>query len=419
MGIALLTLASATTQPAQTSLMHVISPYMGVFLVAFVISIVATPLMRVLATKNGIVDWPDLKRKNHAEPVAYLGGLAIFAGWIGAIVVGYFTNPENGGLMHYVDFPLAVVLGAGVITLTGLFDDIYGISPRVKVSGQLFAAAALASLDVGTHLVGGAFSLLGLHPAGWIVYFLGAAMIAVFVLGGCNSMNLIDGLDGLAAGVATISSLGFLIIAAIIAMRHPDEMADPVRLSMCLAILGALLGFLPYNFNPATIFMGDTGSLLLGYLCVSAMLMFCLADQNDCLLLVTASLIVFALPIADTSLAIFRRKMRGQGILAPDNEHIHHLLRRAGLSVRKSVLLLYAVSITFAAIGVTMVATGAGRRYALAVFLVVYGFIVVTAYKYGHRHARGNGQPTPIPPGAADTQHHASKDPVSPSTGRG
>lgn len=390
---------------------------MGVFLLAFVVAFVATPVMRVLAAKNGIVDWPDLKRKNHVAPVAYLGGLAIFAGWLAAVILAYFTNPDNGGFMQYVNFPLAVVLGAGAITLTGLFDDIYGISPRVKVSGQLFAAAALASEQVGTHLVRNAFSLVGLHPAYWIVYCLGAAVIAIFVLGGCNSMNLIDGLDGLATGVAIIAALGFLVIAAIVASRGHDQMDDPVRLVMCLALLGALLGFLPYNFNPATIFMGDAGSLLVGYLCVSAMLMFCRYDNGQCLLLVTASLIVFALPITDTSLAIFRRKMRGQGILSPDNEHIHHLLRRAGLSVRQSVLVLYLISGLFAALGVTMVAMELRWRYVLVVFVGLYSSIMVTAYKYGRRHARINGQSIPLPQETPSAKDRAAQKPISPGNG--
>lgn len=374
------------------SLSGVIAPYMAVFFVAFFVAFVSTPLMRMLALRNGIIDWPDLARKAHVQPVAYLGGVAIFLGWVGGIAVTIFASygaPDAAGPeIAQVYFPLSIVVGAAAITICGLFDDVYGISPRVKIGGQLFAAAALATEPYGTHAASSTLAVLGVELPEPIVYILGTIIIAAFVVGGCNAMNLLDGLDGLAAGVAAISALGFLTMAAIVAARTHDpavagalHFSDPTRIAMCLAILGALLGFLPYNFNPATIFMGDAGSLLLGYLCVTTILLF--AQGGQALLLMTAALIVFALPITDTSLAIFRRKMAGQPLFSPDNKHIHHLLRRWGLSVRQSVLLMYAASATFAALGITMVAMEWRWRYVLAVFCVMYGFIIVTAYKYG------------------------------------
>lgn len=373
---------------------NIIGPYMGIFFIAFFVAFITTPIMRVLATRNGIVDWPDLHRKNHIEPVAYLGGVAIFAGWFAGVCLSYVTTPHDPEIVPAINFPLSIILGGAAIVITGLFDDVYSISPRVKVGGQLFAAAALAANDVGTQLVANTLGILNLPAPDPLVYLLGTAVIAVFVVGGCNAMNLIDGLDGLAAGVAAIACVGFLIIAAMIAVRPlgeagnvlPHVFSDPVRIVMCLAILGALLGFLPFNFNPASIFMGDAGSLLVGYLCVSTILLFSLTGGRA-LLLVTAALIVFALPITDTSLAIFRRKMRGQPILSPDNQHIHHLLRRSGLSVRKSVMVMYATAIIFAGVGVSLVALDLRWRYVLAVFFVIYGFIFATAYKYGHRLA--------------------------------
>ena len=375
------------------SLMDVVSPYMLVFFAAFFTAIVLTPVMRWLAVRNNVVDWPDLKRKNHAHPVAYLGGVAIFLGWLVGVSSswGLFPTVPTPAGMHFapVNFPLTVVVGAAVITLTGFFDDVYGITPRVKIAGQLFTAAALASERVGTQLVEQSLVLLGFHPPEWLTYILGAAVIAGFVLGGCNAVNLLDGLDGLAAGVTGIACVGFLIIAALTVIQAgvvDDVLASeaaPARVVMCLAILGAILGFLPYNFNPATIFMGDAGSLLLGYLSVATILMFASAG-GGAMLLVTASLIVFAVPITDTSLAIFRRKMRGQPLFSPDNQHIHHLLRRMGFSVKKAVLIMYGAGVVFAALGVSMVWLGWQWRYVLAVFFVLYGFIMVSAYKYGH-----------------------------------
>ncbi len=392
-----------------TTLMQVIAPYMGVFFVAFFVAIVTTPLMRMLAIRNGIVDLPDLKRKNHLEPVAYLGGVAIFLGWLIAIGLAYFIVNDQDILKHTDFNPLrmmrsnplvSIMIGAGAITLTGLFDDIYGINPRVKIGGQLFAAAALANYNVGTQLIGSVFGIVGIEaiPLPWelpmvgadllpmVNYILATCLIAAMVLGGCNSMNLIDGLDGLSSGVAVIAGIGFLCIAAFVALHSPDPMKDPIRIVVCLALIGAVLGFLPYNFNPASIFMGDTGSLLIGYLCVASILLYADAGGQS-LLLVTAGLIVFAVPITDTSLAIFRRKMSGKPILSPDSQHIHHLLRRSGLSVKQSVLVIYMAAGMFAALGYSMVAMELRWRYVLAVLFVLYGFIVITAYKYGRQYA--------------------------------
>ncbi|QDU34956.1 WecA-like glycosyltransferase [Poriferisphaera corsica] len=371
-----------TTQTVLTT----IKPFMGVFFIAFIGAFIATPIMRMLAIKNGIVDWPDLHRKNHIEPIAYLGGIGIFFGWFAGIAYCYIASGHDGN--NHLDFfmLISIVLGALAITLTGLFDDVYGISPRVKVGGQLFAAAALAHQKIGIELIENIskiFEIPAFPGSDLLYYILGTAVIAIFVVGGCNALNLIDGLDGLAGGVTAIASLGFLVLAALAAN---DSFEFSLILVMCLAILGATLGYLPYNFNPASIFMGDAGSLLLGFLCISTILLFS-KTGTESLKLVTAALIIFALPITDTSLAIFRRKMRGKPIMSPDNEHMHHLFRRSGLSVKKSVFCMYAIAILFAVIGCTMVALEFPWRFMLAVAFFIYGFILVTSYKHGHKLA--------------------------------
>ncbi|MEM1028500.1 MAG: MraY family glycosyltransferase [Planctomycetota bacterium] len=386
----------ATTPPASlgafSGMVQELGPFMGVFFVAFFVAIAMTPVMKHLALRNGIVDWPDLKRKNHAAPVAYLGGVAIFLAWVSGVFSSYAITPEmsitlndNSRLLQK-SFPLSILIGAGVITITGLFDDVYGIRARVKIGGQLFAAAALTWDRIGIDLTETLFGLVGLAPSETIVYFSATFLVAFFVLGACNAVNLIDGLDGLSSGVVTISMIGFLIIALLIT-QNPDAAAvaapdNAKRIVLCLAAIGAILGFLPYNFNPASIFMGDAGSLLLGFLACTAILLFGDAGAWS-LKLVTASLIVFAVPITDTSLAIIRRKMRGQPIFSPDNQHLHHLLRRSGLSVKKSVFVMYFAAIIFATIGVSMIGLDLQWRYSLAMFFVIYGFIMVTAFKYG------------------------------------
>ena len=414
--------------------LEVISPYMPVFFVAFVVALAMTPIMRHLAVSNDIVDRPDESRKLHKRPIAYLGGVAILLGWLAGVLACHLISPHAGVPLTLIHFPLSIVLGAAVITLTGLFDDVYGISPRVKVAGQIFGAAMLAHEQVGIQLVRNSLLLLQFAPDGgqawlaaaiefaamppdWVVFVLGTGLIAAFVVGGCNAVNLLDGLDGLASGVTGVASVGFLLIAAFVAVQAlapgavpPEEwyIWDPVRVVMCLAILGAVLGFLPYNFNPANIFMGDAGSLLLGYLSVSTILMFANTGPRA-LFLVTAALIVFAVPITDTSLAIFRRKMRGQPLFSPDDQHIHHLLKRSGMSVRRAVLTIWAAGAVFAAVGVLMVAIELRARFLMAIFVVMYGFIMVTAYKYGElallakREHESTPPPTPSPHSAPPT----------------
>lgn len=386
------------------TLMQIIASYVPIFIVAFLIAFAMTPIMRMIAIKYDIVDRPSEARKQHKDPVPYLGGVAIFLGWFcGASLAYFWISPHNDELAGIppdrVFFQIEIVLGALAILITGVFDDIYGISPRVKIGGQLFAAAALASEQVGIRLVEHAVITFETFVVpiplpdpimGSIIYILGAVVIAVFIIGGCNAMNLLDGLDGLASGVAAIAMIGFLLIAAILALGQMNQYvagetgvvspADPLRLAMCMAVLGAILGFLPHNFNPATIFMGDAGSLLLGYFCVTTILLFGYTTDYG-LLYVTACLIVFAVPITDTSLAIFRRKMAGKPLSAPDDQHIHHLLRRAGFGVKQTVLILYAIGATFMLFGVGMIYYDLEWRYLFAAAIVLYGFIFVYSYK--------------------------------------
>ena len=395
------------------SVSDVVSPYIGVFFVAWLVTILITPLMYRFAIRKGIVDSPDQDRKKHREPVAYLGGVAIFLGWLAGVSLYLWISqhlPASLQITHF-DFPITIIFGAVIITVTGLFDDVRGISPRVKIGGQLIAAAMVAHTDLGTRLVWDTFDSLELTHIPMIEhwlsmqyglgYWLGMVVVAVFIIGGCNSVNLLDGLDGLATGVLSIATLGFLVIASFIAIELTDPTAPPtdrlsngVRVVMCLAILGALQGFLPHNFNPANIFMGDTGSLLMGYLCATTILMFAHAP-NAGPAMVSAALIVFALPIMDTSLAIFRRVMARQSIVGGDNRHLHHLMLNAfremgfgvNLSVKLAVVTMYILASVFAVLGCTLLFY-TRWRFVLAVLVVLFGFVMVAGYKSGQRHAR-------------------------------
>jgi UDP-GlcNAc:undecaprenyl-phosphate GlcNAc-1-phosphate transferase len=382
--------------------------YVGVFIAAFLVTLFATPIMRRLAVANKIVDMPTDPRKVHKQPTAYLGGVAVYLGLMAAMLFAIFAT-QVPGLINYHEtehnlrtsshiVPFSIMIGMTVIMLVGLFDDIMGISPRLKISGQLFAAAALALDAVGIQVAAGLIlptaKALGIDPiiingqetigfaiAGYgfdLVYWTGAAVIAVFVLGGCNAANLIDGLDGLLTGTTAIAAAGILIIALTLAFID-DGPRDTQRVILALAILGACMGFLPHNFNPASIFLGDSGSLLLGYCMVVLILM--LGDTGKTHLVV-AGLVIYAIPIIDTTLAIVRRKMSGQKMSDADSNHLHHMLKRS-LGVKGAVFTLYGIGTAFALLGI---AASFGRaRLIYALILVLASFIGVTAIKIARR----------------------------------
>lgn len=396
----------------------ILQGYLGVAIVAFIVTLIATPLARRMAISTGVVDRPSA-RKVHSVPIAYLGGVAVFLGIMAGIFYSYFAVRFDGLVtwhlssfvpVQFTDLgldrpplpivPPSVVLGITVIMVVGLIDDVIGIMPRVKLGGQLFAAAALAYDDIGVTVAKGILSptlgqLLHNHDLTWfvpmpmgmsleldLIYWTGTAVIAVFVLGGCNSANLIDGLDGLLTGVTAIAMAGLLVIAIGLAWAD-DGPRDAQRIVLGLAVFGACLGFLPHNFNPASIFLGDCGSLMLGF-CTIVMILT-LGDSGMAAgrtYLVIAGLIIYGIPIIDTVLAIVRRKLARKRMSDPDSDHLHHMLRRA-LGVKGAVLTLYGIGACFAVLGVALSFGRARVIYALA--LVFASYIGVYAIKIARR----------------------------------
>jgi len=402
--------AKADALPALVGRMDVLHQYVGVFLVAFLVTILAVPLVRRLAIANGIVDRPDETRKMHKFPIAYMGGVGVYLGLMAGVLFSY-TWPWHGLLQTHVTthltedgfafrVPISVLGGMTIIMLVGLLDDVLNISPWQKIGGQLLAAAFLAMEDVGVRVayqivypiatwVGGAtdpanqtwilFSVPYLGPFD-VVYWSGTAIIAVFVLGACNASNLIDGLDGLLSGVTAIAAIGLLIVGLGLAVADAGRF-DSARVIMCLALLGACMGFLPHNFNPAVIFLGDAGSLLLGY--VTIVIVLTLGDQGRTDLVI-AGLVIYAIPVIDTILAIVRRKLTGKSIADADDQHLHHMFKRA-LGVKGAVLTLYLIGFGFAGLGVWLATSRARVTYALAMVFAL--FIGVMAIKVARRKA--------------------------------
>ena len=394
--------SQAEVSSGSVTVAGLLNSYVPVFIIAFIVTILITPLIRLLAVSGGVVDRPDQQRKLHKFPVAYLGGLAVMIGICTGLVFSYLFIPNVP--VEYDLVPFGVLLGMFAICITGFMDDVWHWDPRLKIAGQLVAAAGLAISDVGVKVAAGVLvPFFGADESvlfqigdfafrsGELYYWVGTFLIALFVIGGCNSANLLDGLDGLLTGSTVIMALGFLVIAIMMAIyQKPIEPGEGTlsgaRIVVAFALLGAVLGFLPYNFNPAAIFLGDCGSLLIGYMCVVLILMFGDTGQTH---LVIAGLIIFSLPIMDTLLAIIRRKLNGLSMSEADNGHIHHMVLRGLGSVKRAVFALYGLTFLFALFGIALAAiflAGVVQgRFVYASFLVLFSFISAIAIKTARR----------------------------------
>ncbi|MGE0304044.1 MAG: glycosyltransferase family 4 protein [Phycisphaerales bacterium] len=421
--------------------LEIFNGYIGVFVVAFLVTLAVTPLMRRLAIANGVVDRPGEARKLHKVPIAYLGGVGVYFGIVAGVLFSYLApwhgmlqfhavRPEHLGEVGIpLPVPYFVMIGMTIIMVIGLLDDVSNISPWQKVGGQLLAAALLAMDNVGVKI---AYQVL--YPIGkwmgygpemaattkWVlftlpplpgvgaiefdvVYWTGTAIIAIFVLGACNASNLIDGLDGLLSGTTAIASTGLLIVALGLAAVDAGPL-DASRIVLCLALLGGCLGFLPHNFNPAVIFLGDSGSLLLGFTTIVVVLTLGDQGRTD---LVLAGLVIYALPILDTVLAIIRRKLSGKRIADADDQHLHHMFKQA-LGVKGAVLTLYGIGALFAVLGVLLTMSRARITYTAVGVIAL--FICVMAIKVARRRAleeqlalaakSSSAPPVPAPPTA-------------------
>ncbi len=390
---------STATNPSVNGFMptldSVLGPYIYVFYTAYIVAFVFTPVMRLVATYYGIIDRPDLARKVHETPIAYLGGVAIFLGWIAGLAISqisgsYFDAGTNS--WTHVRISPAIVLGAMIILSLGFWDDVRRINPGVKIGGQVLAALALFAAGIGRNCTRPLLYPVDLRLASWfhtslpdaIYPFTGCCITIAAVVFCCNSINLMDGLDGLAGGVTAVIAAGFLFLVTYMASNADDSTRQHAMLQVVLALslLGAVLAFVPFNFNPASIFMGDAGSMFLGFSC--ATLIVAMAEVDTRWLL--AAIVMFALPVLDTSLAFARRWMARRPIFSADRMHFHHQLVMRGLTVRRTVVLSYLLTIGFVLLGSTIVFMR--TRFAIAIYLVIFGSIIVTAYKMGMVHEK-------------------------------
>ncbi len=286
----------------------------------FVASIILTPLIKKLAFAIGATDKPN-QRKVHQKIMPRLGGLAIFISFIIGLL---FLRPTD-------EYSIFIIIGSFIIIITGILDDMFELSAKVKLLGQIAAALVVVLPGVQVDFIN--IPIFG----GQIEFgFLSIPLTVLWIVGITNAINLIDGLDGLAAGV---SSIALITISGMAFLK-----GDIFVMSMGLIVLGSTLGFLVYNFHPAKIFMGDTGALFLGYIIsVLALLGF----KNITILSLIIPVIILGVPISDTLFAIIRRFVNKQPLSAPDKSHLHHCLLKLGYSHRQTVLIIYGIAAMF------------------------------------------------------------------------
>jgi len=310
--------------------------YFLIFLASSIISIIITPYVIKFCKKYNIVDIPD-KRKIHKEPIPRLGGLAVIISIIITIVT-FFTLinliEPSFFKIKYFKYSLTQIVGIIVslitITLVGIIDDIKNLQAKTKLLFQFLVANIL--FFTGTKI--SFITILNSNPV-HLTDLLSYVLTILWIVGLTNAINLIDGLDGALSGISSIISFTLGIIAI--------SQGQTVLALFAFSLSGALIGFLKYNFNPAKIFLGDTGSLFIGmYLSIISILGY---FKKATVISLVVPLVLFAIPILDTLLAIIRRIIKKQHIFKPDKEHIHHKLLQMGLSQKQAALILYFITI--------------------------------------------------------------------------
>lgn len=327
------------------------------FSVAFGVSLASTPFVKVLAYKIGAIDVPKDARRVHDHPIPRLGGLAIFYGFLISILCFATVDTQLKG----------ITIGCLIIVAVGIVDDVKQLSAKVKFVLQIVTAVivvlhgvTIKYISVPSFIVEGGILNLG---------FMSIPITIVWIVGVTNAVNLIDGLDGLAVGVSSIATFSLFFIAI---LTREFQLAV-----ITAALAGACLGFLPYNFNPAKIFMGDTGSTFLGFMlsviCIQGLF------KGYVIISFIVPFLILGLPIFDTGFAIVRRIWNKKPIMAPDRGHLHHRLMDMGFSQKQTVAILYVIASILAMSAVVVLEGGA---YWAAVFVIAIVLFVIFAYKF-------------------------------------
>jgi UDP-GlcNAc:undecaprenyl-phosphate GlcNAc-1-phosphate transferase len=323
--------------------------YIAAFAVSFAVSLLATPLARKLSVKVGAIDLPK-KRGMHAEPMPRMGGVAIIMGFMAAVAV---LSPFVAEI-RTTQF-LGFVVGALVIITAGVLDDLKGgaLQPRIKLLFQI--AASLIVIFSGTRIE------IVMWPVTAVLSNFSAPITLVWIIGVTNAVNLIDGVDGLAAGVTAICSICLMVLCVI--------SGSVLAVALTAILAGSTLGFLPRNFSPAEVIMGDSGALFLGYVLSVTSIMG--VFKGYALLSVVIAVLSLALPIMDTLFAMLRRAIHGRPIMEADRGHLHHRLIDMGYSSKRAVAILYGLSVVSGGIAIVIALQDIRAIIVAVVFLFV------------------------------------------------
>ena len=330
---------------------------------ALIMSFALTPVVKIFAQRVGAMDVPKDGRRMHDHPIPRLGGLAMFLGFLVSTLLFSKVNTQVRGML----------LGCVLVVITGVIDDIVPLKWWLKLLLQI--AAALVAVFSGIRIEVFTNPIFFMDTEWLILRELSIPITVLWIVLVTNSVNLIDGLDGLAVGVSAIDSLAMLVIALLVSEGN-------VAIIMA-ALTGACVGFMPYNMNPAKIFAGDTGALLLGYV---------LATMSVIGLFKTYAIISFllpflllALPLFDTGFAIIRRLLHGQSPMHPDRGHVHHRLIDMGLNQKQAVAILYCISAVFGLSAVVLATSGGMKALLLILAFLATGLLAAFVLHSGHR----------------------------------
>jgi UDP-GlcNAc:undecaprenyl-phosphate GlcNAc-1-phosphate transferase len=362
------------------SVSDVLLIYWPVALGSFLVALVATPLCRTLARRKRWVDRPDDFLKPHTQPIPYLGGVAIFLGWAVGIGIAFLLDAE-GYISLRISTLVAVLVAGAIIMAVGLFDDIRLMPPKTKLALNIAVGVLVIAAGVGLDTFTAFIRATALQPGDsirWLEVSFSVAFGLFIIVGACNATNLIDGLDGLCSGSLGIISVGFFVLALHLAVWNPTEPIAHERIVLALAMLGAAIGFLPYNVNPATIFMGDAGSMLLG---LNAAILILLFSEPRNIRWVLGAIMVFGLPIADMSLTLLRRWRNARPLMVGDRSHFYDQLVDRGFSVRQVVAISYALTAGFVLVG-CIGAILLRIRYAVPIYAAIVFVTILAVWKF-------------------------------------
>lgn len=349
--------------------------YLILFSLSLFLTLGLTPLVRRWALHWGAVDWPDGGRRIHTRPTPRLGGVAIYLAFLAALGIAPWlgTLVSQNLLDNWQKVGVVLMMGTVIFAL-GVYDDFFGANATVKVAVQVIVAALLYSYG---------FRISGLSSpfGGWweLPALISFPLTALWIVGITNAFNLIDGIDGLAAGASAFALLSLFLCS--LAQDHPE-----VSL-ISIILVGAVIGFLRFNFNPATIFLGDSGSLLLGFM--AAVLSLVSAQKSPTLIAIAIPLISFGLPVVEVGISLSRRFVSGAPLFEGDRRHIHHMLLQRGLTQRQVVILLYAICALFTLFGL-MLLNPQRNKVALILFVLGVGIALgVYQLRYSEFDALG------------------------------